>query len=430
MLGYNRSTVRARVAAGFAALAVAGPAVADHSNPNSSPAAGVYDEQTTQLNSVDFTAPGSTIDAHRFGARVREAYQRNFGGVIDGTVLGDWYHYGAAHTKVFDVTWTDVGIGSPGGQATAISGTGAFGTGNRTTARVAFDPILSGGAPGEVPIEVGLTALSQGSNFGNVTVNAHLDNGTFLSATRVIGEAAGAGDTFYGFTAPAGRYFTRMSISHQSSTFTRVWFDDVGFRTGIVAPQRLQRTAAVDAAGRTTDGTNFFVLDGDTTVNTRRFGATDQTRGILEFDLSGLQAGADVTGAMLELDISQYTTGATPSAFLVEGYAGNGSADPADATAAGRVSLAQRTISDLGIMAITLDPAFIESIAGTSSHLGLLISMASDNQQASFGTGENTFARLAPTLTLDYANPVPEPAAGALLAGLAAVATLRSRRER
>src|SRR5258706_3805285 len=218
-----------------AALAISSTALAV--NPNARPTAGVYDEQTIQANKVDFTATNSSFSVDRFAARLRDGYLNNTGGVIDGANFTELYSFGTSSSRVFDILWNDSLLFTPTATtATPISGLTAFGTGSRDVT-IDIQPILEGGAVGEKTVEVGLTTLSQNnSNFGAVTVKALLDNGQFVSANRNITEPIGQGDTFFGLRAPAGRYITGINITHNHPTSTRIYFDDVAFRTAVIAP--------------------------------------------------------------------------------------------------------------------------------------------------------------------------------------------------
>src|SRR6266850_2322080 len=238
-------------------------------NPNAKPTAGVYDEQTIQANKSDFDATGNSFSAARFAARVRDGYLNNTGGVIDGAFFTELYSFGASNSKVFDIIWNDNLLFTPTATtATPISGTTAFGTGSRNVT-IDIQPLLEGGAVGEKTVEIGLTAMSQNSaNFGAVTVKAILDNGQQVSANRNITEALGQGDTFFGLRAPAGRYITGINITHNHPTSTRMYFDDVAFRTAVVAPFRSEKLPAVDVAAESNGGP-FFIGDGSQTINVR-----------------------------------------------------------------------------------------------------------------------------------------------------------------
>ena len=64
------------------------------------PTAGVYDENVVDPNTVDFVATGSSLTNTDFANRVAAAYSQNWGGVIDGEILGQLYSYGVSRSKV------------------------------------------------------------------------------------------------------------------------------------------------------------------------------------------------------------------------------------------------------------------------------------------------------------------------------------------
>src|ERR1051325_10681620 len=219
-------------------------------NPNAKPTAGVYDEQTVQANKADFDATGNSFSEPRFAARVRDGYLNNTGGVIDGAFFTELYSFGKDNSKTFDIIWNDNLLFTPSATtATPISGLTAFGTGSKNVS-IDINPILEGAAPNEKTVEVGLTSLSQNNaNFGAVTVSALLNDGNSVTATRNVTEAIGQGDTFFGLRAPAGKWITGINITHNNPTSTRMYFDDVAFRTAVVAPFRAEKLPAVDVAG-------------------------------------------------------------------------------------------------------------------------------------------------------------------------------------
>lgn len=205
------------------------------------PVTGIYDENVVATNSVDFVASGSSLTDAQFAANVFAAYGLDFGGVIDASVLAGAYEYGISGTKTLQfgaVDGTNWGIGTPGTDRT-ISGTGAFAStdnGGYDFTSLAFLGILNG-LPDEYVVEFGVTALSlTDRDYGDVTVVARLASGATLAATRSISEANGQGDTFYGFTAPAGDYFAGFSLAYDGAVVPdfRLWFDDIGFRTAVV----------------------------------------------------------------------------------------------------------------------------------------------------------------------------------------------------
>jgi hypothetical protein len=389
-------------------------------NPNAKPTAGVYDEQTVAANKADFDATGTSFSEARFAARVRDGYLNNTGGVIDGAFFSELYSFGTSNSKVFDIIWNDNLLFTPTATtASPISGLTAFGTGSKNVS-IDIQPILEGGAVGEKTVEIGLTALSQNSaNFGAVTVSALLDNNQLVTATRNITEGLAQGDTFFGLRAPAGRYIKGINISHNHPTSTRMYFDDVAFRTAVVAPFRAEKLPAVDVSGESTGGGAFVVADGAQSINVRDVSGT-RRRMVMEFNVSDI--GSDIANALLELDVTQAAT--IGNTLSVLGYAGDGSVSPADAAQAGTL-LASKTIEGSGLLAISLDPTAVKSLLGNSTHLGLILSESSGSDMT-INTSDSTSALLKPTLTINY-TAVPEPTTAMVLLG-AGVLTLSRRR--
>jgi len=389
-------------------------------NPNAKPTAGVYDEQTSQVNKADFDATGNSFSEARFAARIRDGYLNNTAGVIDGAFFTELYSFGTSNSKVFDILWNDNLLFTPTATtATPISGLTAFGTGSRDVT-IDIQPLLEGGAPGEKTVEVGLTTLSQNSaNFGAVTVKALLDNGQSVSATRNVTEPIAQGDTFFGLRAPAGRYIKGIEITHNHPTATRMYFDDVAFRTAVVTPFRAEKLPAVDVSAESSGGGAYVVSDGASTINVRDISGVKR-RMVMEFNVSDI--GTDIADALLELDVTQAATGSNTLSVL--GYAGDGSVSPADAGQAGTL-LASKTIEGSGLLAITLNAAAVKNLLGSSTHLGLILSESSGSDMT-INTSDNNSALIKPTLTINY-TAVPEPGTAMVLLG-AGVLTLSRRR--
>src|SRR5207248_3692134 len=265
------------------------------------------------------------------------------------------------------------------------------------------------------------TALSQNSaNFGAVTVKALLDNGQSVSASRNISEALGQGDTFFGLRAPAGRYITGINIIHNHPTSTRMYFDDVAFRTGVVVPFRAEKVPAVDVQAESNGGGAFVVSDGPQSINVRDVSGV-RRRMVMEFNVSDI--GKDIADALLELDVAQASS--ANNILSVLGYAGDGVVSPDDAGQAGTL-LATRTIDGSGLLAISLNTAAVKNLLGSSTHLGLILA-ESTGSDMTINTSENNSALLKPTLTIDY-SAVPEPGTALGLLGVGVLALSRRRR--
>lgn len=198
-----------------------------------------------------------------------------------------------------------------------------------------------------------------------------------------------------------------------------MYFDDVAFRTAVVAPFRAEKLPAVDIAAESTGGGAFSVSDGAQSINVRDIGGT-RRRMVMEFNVNDI--GADIVNALLELDVTQAST--VGNTLSVLGYAGDGAVSSADAGQAGTL-LATRTIDGSGLLAISLDAAAVKNLLGSSSHLGLILSESSGSDM-SINTSDNANALLKPTLTINY-SAVPEPGMALGLLG-AGVLTLSRRR--
>jgi hypothetical protein len=399
-----------------ASLAVSSAALAI--NPNARPTAGVYDEQTIQANKSDFDATGTSFSAARFAARVRDGYLNNNGGVIDGAFFSSLYSFGTSNSKVLNVIWDDNLLFTAAGTP-SISGASAFGTGSKN---VTFDigAITEGGAVGEKVVEVGLTALSQNSaNFGAVTVKALLDNGTQISANRNISEPLGQGDTFFAFRAPAGRHITGINVTHNHPTSTRLYFDDVAFRTAVLAPFRSEKLPAVDV-GAESNGGPYVVSDGASSINVRNIGGT-RRRMVMEFNVSDI--GSDIVNALLELDVTQAST--VGNTLSVLGFRGDGVVNVDDVEQGGAL-LASKVIEGSGLLAISLNVADLKNLLGGSTHLGLILDESS-GADMTINTSESSSALLKPTLTINY-SAVPEPGIALGLLGVGVLTLSRRRR--
>jgi hypothetical protein len=198
-----------------------------------------------------------------------------------------------------------------------------------------------------------------------------------------------------------------------------MYFDDVAFRTAVVAPFRAEKLPAVDvqAESHFSPG-DFTISDGASSINVVH--TTVLRRMVMEFNVSDI--GTDITDALLELDVTHAST--VSNVLSVLGYAGDGSVSPADAGQAGML-LASKTIEGPGLLAITLNAATLKSLLGNSTHLGLILSESSGSDM-DVNTSENNAALIKPTLTINY-TAVPEPGTAMVLLG-AGVLTLSRRR--
>jgi hypothetical protein len=218
---------------------------------------GVYDEQTTQLNAVDASASGpttgtvNTVTAAAFATTITNAYANNSGGVINfddvttptsgQTMIVAKFGAGNANTIALTGSGYQVDMGALTTiNATPISGNTYLRNGDASGVQsFAFSSPVSA---------VGATVLAR-TGARNITATVTYDNNTTgsvgpVTVATVANQltANSSPDTFFGFTAPAGRTITAISFSAGSGNFFVL--DDIGF---VAVPE--PGTAAVLGVG-------------------------------------------------------------------------------------------------------------------------------------------------------------------------------------
>ena len=231
-------------------------------------AGAVYDS-TSNANAVDFDAAAtgttpatSVIGVTAFTAAVAAANLAGQGGVLDfdsvatnssGTITANYGTVLTPKTLTISSTTSSSYVTSNNTGRTPISGTIYLNklTGGVTPNDYGFGfGTITGATVLEGVTSVGLTFLSRdpgttsAGNFGTVTGTATFSDGTTATSARSVTEAAGLGDTFYGFVAPAGLSITSVTLDVPGTTlFGGV--DDVAFVTtpGVPEPTALAVTA-------------------------------------------------------------------------------------------------------------------------------------------------------------------------------------------
>jgi MYXO-CTERM domain-containing protein len=131
-------------------------------------------------------------------------------------------------------------------------------------------------------------------------------------------------------------------------------------------------------------------------------------RAVLEFPTNAIPAGATILSATFSGRVSLLSFPPDPQVQL-HGYAGDGILQATDATMPFNQVGVSPGSPDLGVVEIPIDIAFVQSLVGTGSHVGLYTFGAVEGSQYSINSVE--FAQLtsteAPALTIEY---IPEPA--------------------
>lgn len=216
------------------------------------------------------------------------------------------------------------------------------------------------------------------------------------------------------------------------------WQNRQNYQTGISrgengqpAAPKLSLTATVPDVGTVTTGAlfdakaelqsgAFNLVEGDLSIGTLSYAFADiDRRGILEFHLGGIPDGATITSAAITFDVTSFTfdsddPGPEPRIY---GYAGNGSADAADAEETNILLGTSSTVSDLGLHTVNLNTDLVQALLGVNDILGILVRGSADGNQFVFRTMEGAdasmFGGMPVSLSVSYA--IPEPASLALL---------------
>lgn len=140
------------------------------------------------------------------------------------------------------------------------------------------------------------------------------------------------------------------------------------------------------------EGMETLVIDGG-------FGATVPPQDVLiEYPLGQIPLAASITSAQLLLDAE--TMLGSPVVDVL-GYEGDGLASLSDEFASTTLLGASDPITEAGDVVIDLDPAFIQSLLGDASHLGLRLAISTLGPFVNIAASESTTG-VAPTLVLDY----------------------------
>ncbi|NQU76272.1 MAG: hypothetical protein HQ546_08185, partial [Planctomycetes bacterium] len=210
----------------------------------------------------------------------------------------------------------------------------------------------------------------------------------------------------------AGERFWRAS---SGDLWTAPGTRDFGFQTWITQPPEHTREipSTFDVEAQSTDGVDFTIVEGGYFIEQYR-SPTEDTRGVMEFDVSDIPDDADIVSATLTLDISGWASvGGKYSEIDLHGYAGNGTPESADALNKGNPVGTTGPLTQGGPIVVTLNANYVESLLASTDYLGIVAESRWDYFQSVFFSSEyHEFIPSAidqPTLTIQYdVEPVTE----------------------
>jgi hypothetical protein len=130
-----------------------------------------------------------------------------------------------------------------------------------------------------------------------------------------------------------------------------------------------------------------------------------EERGILEFNISGVDSTATIVSATLEGNASllQWNSQQNMDTVGVYGYVGDGQVTTSDATASTN-QVGQYSTTTLGNFDIAISPAFVQSLLGSSTYAGFMLRLLV-GQRFFFDSSRNSITSLKPTLHLVFDHP-------------------------
>jgi hypothetical protein len=155
----------------------------------------------------------------------------------------------------------------------------------------------------------------------------------------------------------------------------------------------------------------YSMTQSDFTILVQKLSSGTDRRAILEYNLSGIPADADITDAKIVFDVNLFTSGSngTSAQPILYGFAGNGTAEQDDAFRTSMQIGVSPPVQDTGLHTVDVDHQYIESLLGTSNFLGVAMVGDNNNHQFGFGALEYNPTYAPATLMLTYATP-PNPA--------------------
>ena len=176
------------------------------------------------------------------------------------------------------------------------------------------------------------------------------------------------------------------------------------------APGTVQRRPTVDA-GAVRVGSSYL-LESNEVLPMQAWNNTslgEDKRVLMEFDISDIPPQASIESVVLDVQVvgRQGGGGAVPR-LHIHGYAGDGVVQPTDAESPLNLIGSSPPIDDLTTFSISLDPAYVQSLLGQTSHLGLMGLGDANGLRLSLrslegdGLDQSSFLTIAYTLAGDF----------------------------
>lgn len=175
--------------------------------------------------------------------------------------------------------------------------------------------------------------------------------------------------------------------------------------------------AEFDVKATPDGGGGFSLTEGETSINVQKvdLAAVDR-RGVLEFDISSIPAGAPIVSASIDFSVIAFTGGSDGPMVRLFGYVGNGTPDTTDAEQISTLIGVGDQIDSLGPTSISIDPMYVQSQLGQTDFLGVTMLGSENGTQFGFRTLEDESLGFGPSAKLSIVYGVPEPSTLALAA--------------
>jgi hypothetical protein len=147
------------------------------------------------------------------------------------------------------------------------------------------------------------------------------------------------------------------------------------------APDTLQIRPTLDLVAEIASDESMRLIDGEDDILVRN-GATSSDPdyvALFQFSLADVPADREITGVKLEIDLNLLTFSGSGVAFDLFGYAADGTPLRSHAITLGKTDIGTTNFSSTGLATVTLDPTFVESLIGNSTHFGLAIAPTGTN---------------------------------------------------